>query len=261
MAAVLARGRPRVPAGAVVRALSALTMEKSTVGPVPAYVAGTTGAPAVIVLQEWWGVTPQIERHASKFVDAGYRVLIPDLYKGKVGVDAEEASHLMDGLDFSRAVIDVAAVAANLKSVERVPAVGVVGFCMGGVLALGTAAACRDVACAVSWYGVNFGLFSMQQLKEKPILAHFGEEDTLPIADPSAASKLDEGLRLFGHPASRVWTYTGVGHAFANDSPAPFATFQARREALGFPPFAAEQAAVAWGRTLDFCAEHLKAHD
>lgn len=51
-------------------------------------------AESVRALQEWWGVTEEIKAQAQHVQQAGYRVLVPDLYKGKLGVDAEEASHV-----------------------------------------------------------------------------------------------------------------------------------------------------------------------
>jgi carboxymethylenebutenolidase len=59
------------------------------------------------VIQEWWGITSEIKTHALHIVEQGYRVLVPDLYKGSVGVDAEEAHHLMSHLNFPAAVIEV----------------------------------------------------------------------------------------------------------------------------------------------------------
>eukprot|EP00877_Chromochloris_zofingiensis_P002020 jgi/Chrzof1/11819/Cz06g11050.t1 len=74
-------------------------MEKITFGDnLPGYEAGDKSAPAVVVLQEWWGVNDMIKETAQMISKQGFRVLIPDLYKGKVGVDKEEASHVRDTL-------------------------------------------------------------------------------------------------------------------------------------------------------------------
>ena len=81
-------------------------MEKITFGDaaVPGYERGEKTAPAVIVLQEWWGVTKNISAQAERIAsEGGYRVLIPDLYKGKLGVNVEEAHHLMSNLDWPAA--------------------------------------------------------------------------------------------------------------------------------------------------------------
>jgi carboxymethylenebutenolidase len=60
-------------------------------------------APGIVVIQEWWGLNDQIKGVAEKLAAAGYRALVPDLYRGKVALEANEAEHLMTGLDFGDA--------------------------------------------------------------------------------------------------------------------------------------------------------------
>ena len=62
-----------------------------------------SGAPAVVVIQEWWGLNGQIRGVADRLAAAGYQALVPDLYRGQSTVEAEEAHHLMTGLDFGDA--------------------------------------------------------------------------------------------------------------------------------------------------------------
>lgn len=113
----------------------------------------------------------QVKRHAAKVAAAGYRVLVPDLYKGAIGgacvlrvpislsshasfpVDKEEASHHMGALDWAAAVKEIAQAAAFLKA-EGSPKVGATGFCMGGALTLLGAATCPDISCAAPFYGI-----------------------------------------------------------------------------------------------------------
>jgi len=222
-------------------------------------VGGPTGAPAVIVIQEWWGITEGIKEHAEKIAEmGGYRVLVPDIYKGKVGVDAEEAHHLMSNLDFPKAVSEISAAAAFLKA-EGSPTVGVTGFCMGGALAMGAVAASPDISCAAPFYGVNFGLFEPSALASKPVQGHFGMEDKMEgFSDPETGKKLETVLRAAGANAD-VYLYEGVGHAFMNPSSAPFASFDERRDKMGFPAYDPAQAELAWGRLFDFFAKHLRA--
>eukprot|EP00959_Pyramimonas_sp_CCMP1952_P285440 5968136-Pyramimonas_sp.AAC.1 len=93
-------------------------MEKITFGDgLPGYICGPKGAPALLVVQEWWGVTDIVQEQAELLsTKSGYRCLIPDLYKGKIGVDAEEASHLMNNLDFMNAVEEIKQGIAFLKA-------------------------------------------------------------------------------------------------------------------------------------------------
>src|SRR6266849_56097 len=94
--------------------------------------AGGSG-PGVVVIQEWWGLNAQIKGVADKVAAAGYRALVPDLYRGKSTVEAKEAEHLMKGLNFGDAAgQDIRGAVQFLK--KDSPKVGVTGFCMGGAL-------------------------------------------------------------------------------------------------------------------------------
>ena len=112
-------GRRSLLVGQRLRGFSAIqTLEAVKFGSdIPGYIVGDKGKPAVILIQEWWGVTDGIKEKAVKVAEKGnYRVLVPDLYKGKVGVDVEEASHMMGSLDFPNAVKEIQEAASFLKS-------------------------------------------------------------------------------------------------------------------------------------------------
>jgi carboxymethylenebutenolidase len=86
----------------------------------------------IIYIQEWWGVNEQIKQGAALFSEkSGFVTLIPDLYRGKVAEDSEEAGHLMNNLDWQGAVQDISGAVKYLKEKEGCKKVGVVGFCMG----------------------------------------------------------------------------------------------------------------------------------
>ena len=86
--------------------LEPMTFKSAAGEAIPGYAGGIVGAPAVIVIQEWWGVTDQVKKIAERLSKAGrYRVLVPDIYKGKVGVDAEEAHHLMSNVRRSKEMV------------------------------------------------------------------------------------------------------------------------------------------------------------
>src|SRR5690349_16692037 len=115
--------------------------------------AGGATAPGIVVIQEWWGVNDQIKGVAAKLADAGYRALVPDLYRGKIGVDAQEAEHLMNNLDFGDAASqDIRGAVMHLKSAGS--KVAVMGFCMGGALSLLSATKVPELDAVVSWYGM-----------------------------------------------------------------------------------------------------------
>lgn len=92
------------------------------------------------MLQEWWGLNENMRALADRFASSGHTTLVPDLYRGKATSEASEAAHLMAGLDWNAALEDVRTAASVLREwgCERV---AVLGFCMGGALAL--AAACK----------------------------------------------------------------------------------------------------------------------
>ncbi|KAJ6826184.1 uncharacterized protein M6B38_372215 [Iris pallida] len=119
-----------------------------------AYVVGEEKAPGIVVLQEWWGVDFEVKNHAQTIakLGTGYRALIPDLYRGKVGLDVAEAQHLMDGLDWQGAVKDIAASVSWLKS-NGSPKVGVTGYCMGGALSIASAVLVPEIDAVVAFYG------------------------------------------------------------------------------------------------------------
>src|SRR5262245_41552112 len=90
--------------------------------------AGGLSAPGLVVIQEWWGLNDQIKGVAERLGAAGYRALVPDLYRGKLGLEAKEAEHLMSGLDFADAATqDIKGAVEHLKGSSS--KVGVTGFC------------------------------------------------------------------------------------------------------------------------------------
>src|SRR3972149_5834770 len=114
--------------------------------------AAVAAAPGIVVIQEWWGLNDQIKGVADRLAKAGYRALVPDLYRGKVTVEREEAEHLMKGLNFGDAAgQDVRGAVQYLKAKSK--KVGVTGFCMGGALTVLSAGNVPEADAAVIWYG------------------------------------------------------------------------------------------------------------
>ncbi|HET9943610.1 MAG TPA: dienelactone hydrolase family protein, partial [Terriglobia bacterium] len=114
--------------------------------------AGGPKAPGIVVIQEWWGLNDQIKGIADRLATAGYRALVPDLYRGEVTVEAQEAQHLMSNLDFGDAAAqDIRGAVQYLK--QESAKAGVSGFCMGGALTLLAAVNVPEADAAVPWYG------------------------------------------------------------------------------------------------------------
>lgn len=216
-----------------------------------AYATGRIGSPGVIVVQEWWGVTDEIQAQALLIASKGYRAIIPDLYKGKLGVDAEEASHLMNHLDFATAVTEIGDTANFLKE-EGSTKVGIVGFCMGGALTLASVAKYNDLfACAAPFYGTPAGAdFSNVTI---PVEAHFGVNDNMAgFSDIKTAESLPEKFQH--NPNFKLHLYPGVGHAFLNGQ---MPGWIEKKKDLGFGEHNQEQVDTAFSNLFQLFEKHL----
>ena len=200
--------------------------------------AGNDKAPGVVVIQEWWGLNDQIKGVADRFAALGYRALVPDLYKGKVTVDAAEAQHLMSSLNFGEAATqDIRGAAQHLKKTSA--KVGVVGFCMGGALTVVSAMYVAEGDAFSSWYGFPPEAAGDVRKIRKPLQLHLAEDDA--AFSPASAKALEAKLREGQLPFESYWYK--AGHAFFNETGANHD---------------AECARLAWERTTNFFAKHLK---
>ena len=140
-------------------------------------------APGVVVIQEWWGLNDQIKGVADKMAAAGYRALVPDLYRGKVALAANEAEHLMNELNFGDAAgQDVRGAVQHLKATGS-NKVGVSGYCMGGALTLLASVFVPEVDAAVPYYGYPPLDYIDASKITAPLLGHWAIEDVpFPIA-------------------------------------------------------------------------------
>jgi len=203
-------------------------------------------APGVVVIQEWWGLNDQIKGVADQLAAAGYRALVPDLYRGKVALAANEAEHLMNDLNFGDAAgQDVRGAVQFLKG-SGSSRVGVTGYCMGGALTLLAAVFVPEVDAAVPYYGYPPLEFIDASKITAPLLAHWAIEDVpFPIAGVDALEKklADASVRYEFHRYH-------AKHAFANET--------AESKGLEFLKYDAACASQAWARTLAFFGQHLR---
>ncbi len=134
---------------------------------------------AVVVIQEWWGLNDQIRGVAQRFADAGFTALVPDLYRGKSTVEAEEAHHLMTGLNFGDAASqDVRGAVQYLKARKAGSGkVGVTGYCMGGALTVLASTMVPEADAAVVWYGYPPLEYVDASKIKLPMQAHWATQD------------------------------------------------------------------------------------
>jgi carboxymethylenebutenolidase len=198
--------------------------------------------PGVIVIQEWWGLNEHIQDVTRRFAEEGYVALAPDLYKGVVVTEPDEAMKLVMELDMPEAVREIQHAIDFLQAQDYVAgeAVGVIGFCMGGGLALQTAVAEEDLGAAVAFYGRPLPPEQVGQVKA-PVLGLYGADDQgIPVPDVQAMEKglADAGIE------HEIQIYEGAGHAFFNDTAQSFNQ---------------DAATDAWQRTLAWFGEKLPA--
>lgn len=203
------------------------------------------GAPAIVVIQEWWGINEQIRGVANRLASAGYIALVPDLYRGKSTVEEKEAHHLMTGLNFADAASqDIRGAVQFLKT--RSAKVGLTGFCMGGALTLLALGTNPDVDAAVVWYGCPPLEYIDPAKIRAPIQGHWATQDEFfPVA---TVDQLQDKLRE-AHVSFDFHRYL-AHHAFANET----AVGPTRIAATQYDPVWSQQ---AWDRALRFFGRWL----
>jgi len=203
------------------------------------------GAPGIVVIQEWWGVNDQIRGVAERMATAGYRALVPDLFRGKSTVEAAEAHHLMSGLNFADAASqDIRGAVQFLKKSSG--KVGVTGFCMGGALTLLALGMAPEIDAGVVWYGCPPLEYIDATKIKAPVQGHFATQDE--FFNIASIDQLEEKLRA-ANVRFDFHRYL-AHHAFANETAVgPHRTPQTQYDAVW--------SQQAWDRTLRFLGRWL----
>jgi carboxymethylenebutenolidase len=171
--------------------------------------------PAIVVIQEWWGLNDWVKQQAEDLATQGYETLAVDLYHGKVAKTRDEAHELMSGLPQQRAIRDLQGAVAYLKSQPNVDAnnIGAIGWCMGGGYAAQLAVAEPTLAADV----VNYGPLPESDADVKAIkakmLGNFGGKDQGISAE--SIHKFEEQMKASGNPVD-FKIYADAGHGFQN---------------------------------------------
>jgi carboxymethylenebutenolidase len=211
----------------------------------PGYLARPTGDgpfPAVVVIQEWWGVDDHIKSVVERFAGQGYAAITPDLYRGKVAKEPNDAQQLVMLMQMDQALKDVQGAVDYLAQQSYVSPKkpGVIGFCAGGRLAILMSYQGKNVGAVVSFYGSGANPTD-EDLKNvsAPMLRIYGDQDQGNPIDKVSA--WEPKLKEYGK-ISDIVVYKGAQHAFFNDTR---------------PSYNKEAAQDAWKRTLDWFGKYL----
>ncbi|MBG1230847.1 dienelactone hydrolase family protein [Aestuariivirga litoralis] len=195
-------------------------------------------APGVVVIQEWWGLQDNIKGTCDRLALAGYDALAPDLYAGRVvpyhDHDAAEAE--MKSLNFADAAQNVVR-GAMVYLKQSSPKVGIIGFCMGGAVAMLSSTA-PEISCVAPFYGLPPEQFLDISKIKVPVQGHFSNTDD--FVTPERAKAFDAALTKVG-VKHEIYGYD-ASHAFMNE----------QRDVHD-----RAQAEIAWGRLLKFLGENL----
>jgi carboxymethylenebutenolidase len=220
-----------------------ITFRRPDGGDVQGYLAKPEkleGAPAIVVIQEWWGLNDQIRGVADRYAQAGYIALVPDLYRGKSTVEEAEANHLMSALDFGDAAgQDIRGAVQYLK--QQSERVAVTGYCMGGALTLLALSNVPELSAGVVWYGFPPLEYIDASKIKVPVLGHWATQDAF---FPSETVDLLKA-KLTEAKVDVEFHHYLAHHSFANET------------AVGFGRIARTQydpvwTQMAWDRTLTF---------
>ena len=200
--------------------------------------------PGVIVIQEWWGLVDHIKDVCDRFAAEGFVALAPDMYHGKSAKSPDEAGKLMMALRIDQAEKDLGAAVKYLLTSDSTTSrkIGVIGFCMGGALALYTATKNQNIGACIVFYGIHPKVHPDLPNLNAPVLGIFGEKDR--SVPPNEVHELERKIKAQGKQVE-MKIYTGADHAFFNDT---------RPEV-----YKKEAAADAWQRTIAFLRQHLSA--
>jgi carboxymethylenebutenolidase len=214
----------------------------------PATLTKAKKAPAILVLQEWWGVNDDIQERTREFASKGFYAVAPDLYYGKVTDDPAQAAQL------KQSMTDAAAMTAMKTGLDLIQEevtngivdnthVAAIGWCMGGQQSLLLSVNDPRIKATALFYGPL--VTDAEKLKnlKGPVLAVFGNNDTAP--SPADVDKFKAGLKAAGKTDVTIYQFDGVGHAFASKSAAKMGAYNE------------EKAKDAWAKTWEWLDQKL----
>jgi carboxymethylenebutenolidase len=184
-------------------------------GPTTAYVARpeTPSGKSVLVIQEWWGLNDHIKDISNRYAAEGFIAIAPDLYRGRVAKNPDEASEMMhalsldDGIDTIKCAMDAARSELNISHF------GITGYCMGGTFTLRAACLVEGISAAAAFYG-DIPEEDVLSRLSTPTIFISGTRDTW--INPEKVSQLEDAAERHALPIHSV-KYV-ADHAFFNDT-------------------------------------------
>lgn len=213
----------------------------------PGYFAAASlaNAPGIVLFEEWWGLDERIKETADRLAGHGFNVVIPDLYRGRSAATGDEANHLMEGLDFGDAATQDSAGAARYLRGHGAARVGVMGFCMGGALAMIAIMHGSEFDAASIWYGYPPAEAGDLAEISVPIQGHWATSDGFFTLDGVDAIE----RKLVAAGAQPEFHRYDAKHGFYN-------TGQPGEGGLGH--YDRDHAETAWRRTIEFFDRTLR---
>ena len=194
---------------------------------------------AVVLIQEWWGINDHIRDLAGRYANEGYLCVAPDLYRGNVAANPDEAAALMKALAIEGGMETIRQAIDAAKAAYQIDRFAITGYCMGGTFALRAACEIAELKAAAPFYGDIPEESVLTQLRV-PVLFIAGLRDAW--INPEKVNALKEIAAKSNLPVEVV-SYD-ADHAFFNDT----------RPQV----YDAEAAADAWRRVLEFFGKHLR---
>lgn len=187
-----------------------------------AFAPSARPGPGVVVLHEWWGLNDELRGHVDRLAEEGLSAIAPNLYDVAATTDPAVARGLSQAMKTGEAMRRVAEAVAYLRAQPgHNGKVGVMGFCLGGVMSFAAACSVEGIDAVAPFYGgAPVAPFNDWSRVKAPIQGHFGAKD--PIIPVERVVALREALAAAGADAE-LHVYEGAGHAFMRQGdPAAF---------------------------------------
>lgn len=211
-------------------------------GPTTAYVAipdnVSADTKAVFVIHEWWGLNDHVKDIAERYANEGFIAIAPDLYRGTIATNPEEASKLMHALAIEDGLNTIEAAMDKAREKYGFSHFGITGYCMGGTFALWGACEIEGISAAAPFYG-DIPDESILQTLKVPVVFVSGIHDKW--ITPEKVAALEDAASKFGLDVDSL--KYDADHAFFNNTRPEIYNEAAAKD--------------AWAKVIDFFKKHL----